>query len=43
MHTSTGDLMTTDRNTTEIHASTHNDKAKRRCLSDDEVLLLEAT
>lgn len=35
--------MTTDRNATEIHASTHNDKAKRRCLSDDEVLMLEAT
>ena len=35
--------MTIDSNTTEIHASTHNDKAKRRSLSDDEVLMLEAT
>jgi hypothetical protein len=35
--------MTADSNTTEILTSSLNDKAKRRCLTDDEVLMLEAT
>jgi hypothetical protein len=34
--------MTADSNT-EIFANPSNDKANRRCLSDDEVLMLEAT
>jgi len=35
--------MTADSNTPEIFTSPPNDKAERRCLTDDEVLMLEAT